>query len=183
MLKSFGGLCCASVFLMSAAYAQVAPSGFNRPAVPAPAPAAPVLVAPSPPPVAVVLPSDTIIQVTSPEEITSIKMKEGDVHMLQVASDVMHNGVVVIPRGAPVKGTITFRTGKGIGGKSAKFEITFNTVTVGGREYALKGKHRQDGKGNTVAALLGSMLVSGRSAIITSGQVLSAFTAVPIPIS
>ncbi len=124
---------------------------------------------------------DTIIQVTPTEEISSIKMKEGDSYMLQVATDVTYNGVVIIPRGAPVKGTITWRTGKGIGGKSAKFEMTFNTVTVRGQQYALKGKHRQEGRGNTVAALLGSMFISGRSAIMTSGQIVTAFTAVPIP--
>jgi hypothetical protein len=129
----------------------------------------------------VVLPMDTMIQVTPVNEITSIKMKEGDTYMMQVAADVAQNGVVVIPRGAPVKGTITWRTGKGIGGKSAKFDMTFNTVTVQGHQYALKGKHRQEGKGNTVAALLGSMFVSGRSAIITSGQVVTAFTAEAIP--
>jgi hypothetical protein len=130
-----------------------------------------------------VLPMDTMIQVTPVEEITSIKMKEGDTYMMQVAADVAQNGVVVIPRGAPVRGTITWRTGKGIGGKSAKFDMTFNSVTVQGRQFALKGKHRQEGPGNTVAALLGSMFVSGRSAIITSGQVVNAFTAEAIPVA
>jgi hypothetical protein len=124
---------------------------------------------------------DTMLSVTPVDEITSIKMKEGDTYMLQVATDVAQNGVVVIPRGAPVKGTITWRTGKGIGGKSAKFDMTFSTVTVHGKPYALTGKHRQEGKGNTVAALLGSMFISGRSAIMTSGQVVNAFTAEPIP--
>lgn len=129
------------------------------------------------------LPADTIIQVTPVQEITSIKMVEGDQHRLQVATDVSYNGVVVIPRGAPVIGTITYRTGKGIGGKSAKFEMTFNNVTVRGRQYALKGKHRQEGKGNTVGALLGSIIISGRSAIMSSGQVVNAFTAEPIPVA
>jgi hypothetical protein len=129
----------------------------------------------------VVLPADTIIQVTPSNEITSIKMKEGYSYMLQVASDVAQNGTVVIPRGAPVKGTITWRTGKGIGGKSAKFEITFNSVTVGGKSYALKGKHRQEGRGNTVGALLGSIIITGKSAVMTSGQIVNAFTAEAIP--
>ncbi len=110
-------------------------------------------------------------------------MKEGDVRMLQTAADAAYNGVIVIPRGAPVKATVTWRTGKGVGGKSAKFELTFNSVTVNGREYALKGTHRQEGRGNTVAALLGSMIISGHSAVMTSGQVVNAFTAEPIPAS
>lgn len=148
---------------------------------PAETTAAPVQAPIAPTASSVVLPQDTIIQVTPVNEITSIKMKEGDVHMLQVLSDVAEKGVVVIPRGSPVKATVTWRTGKGIGGKSAKFELTFNHVTVGGKQYSLKGKHRQEGKGNTVGALLGSILISGKSAIITSGQSLNAFTAEAIP--
>ncbi len=130
---------------------------------------------------AMMLPTDTVIQVTPVQEITSINMKVGDVQMLQVASDVAQNGVVIIPRGAPVKSTVSYRTGKGIGGKSAKFELTFNSVTVNGTSYALKGKHRQEGRGNTVAALLGSMVITGKSAVVASGQAMNAFTAEPIP--
>lgn len=131
--------------------------------------------------VAGALPPDTVIQVTPVQEISSIGMKVGDKETLQVATDVAQNGVVIIPRGAPVTGTISWRTGKGIGGKSAKFDLTFDTVNVHGTAYRLKGKHRQEGKGNTVAALLGSMVISGHSAVIESGQQLNAFTAEPIP--
>jgi len=130
----------------------------------------------------VALPADTVIQVVPVEDITSIHMKEGDQERLQVAADVVHDGVVVIPRGSPVAATVTWRTGKGIGGKSAKFDLTFNTVSVNGHQYALKGKHRQEGKGNTVAALLGSMVISGHSAVMESGQMVNAFTAEPIPV-
>jgi hypothetical protein len=76
-----------------------------------------------------------------------------------------------------------YHTGKAVGGKSAKFELTFNTVSVHGRDYALTGKHRQEGKGNTVAALLGSMIISGHSAIMTTGQVINAVSAEPISAS
>jgi hypothetical protein len=128
------------------------------------------------------LPANTMIPVTPVQEITTIKMKEGDTYTLQTASDVTEKGVVVIPRGAPVNCTITWRTGKGIGGKSAKFDLTFNSVMVGVKPYALKGKHRQEGKGNTVAALLGSMVISGHSAVMASGQIVNAFTVDPIPV-
>ena len=110
-------------------------------------------------------------------------MKEGDQERLQVASDVAQNGAVIIPRGSTVVGTITWRTGKGVGGKSAKFDLTFNSVTVNGRQYALKGKHRQEGKGNTLVALFGTMIATGHSAVMESGQVVSAFTAEPIPLA
>lgn len=129
------------------------------------------------------LPADTVVQVVPVNDITSMHMKEGDVQRLQVATDVVENGVVVIPRGSPVRATVTWRTGKGIGGKSAKFDLTFNAVSVRGHEYALKGKHRQEGKGNTMAALLGSMVISGHSAVMESGQMANAFTAEPIPVT
>ena len=128
------------------------------------------------------LPADTVIQIVPVEDITSMHMKEGDKERLQVASDVAENGLVVIPRGSTVVGTITWRTGKGIGGKSAKFDLTFNSVTVNGHQYALKGKHRQEGKGNTLVALFGTMVATGHSAVMESGQVVTAFTAEPIPL-
>ena len=146
----------------------------------------PATVAPAPtvvPAVArIVLPANTVVVVTPVQEITSIHMKKGDVQMLQVANDLVSNGVVVVPRGAPVKATVTWRTGKGIGGKSAKFELTFDSVNVRGVDHPLKGKWRQEGRGNTVAALLGSMLISGHSAVMNSGQMVNAFTAEDIAI-
>lgn len=126
------------------------------------------------------LPNNTMIVVTPVNEITSKKMKEGDKVAFQVASDVVENGQVIIPRGSPVVGTISWRTGKGIGGKSAKFDVTFDTVNTAGKDWKLRGTHRQEGKGNTTAALLGSMLISGRSAVMTPGQLVNIFTAEPI---
>jgi hypothetical protein len=95
--------------------------------------------------------------------------------------DVVENGAVVIPRGSPVTGMISWKTGRAIGGKSGKFEVEFKSVTVNGREMGLTGKHRQEGRGNTVGALLGSILISGRSAVMVLGQTVPAFTAEPIP--
>ena len=129
----------------------------------------------------IVLPQDTVIQIAAVEEITSKHMHEGDVQRLQVVNDVTQDGRVIIPRGAPVKATVTWRTGKGIVGKSAKFELTFNSVNVMGKDFALKGKHRQEGRGNTLAALLGSSIITGHSAVMQSGQMVTAFTAEPIP--
>lgn len=127
-----------------------------------------------------VLPADTIINVTPTTELTSKQMKEGDDVVFQIANDVAENGTVFLRRGLPVKAKITWKTGKAIGGKSAKFEVSFLSVNANGKSWQLKGKHRQEGKGNTVAALLGSMLVSGHSATMSPGQIVTAFTAEPI---
>ncbi|UAK24345.1 hypothetical protein [Sphingomonas nostoxanthinifaciens] len=80
---------------------------------------------PMPPPIpaasaaAANLPANTVVPLISAEEISSINMKVGDTHQLQVASDITEGGKVVIPRGAAVATVVTWRTGKGIGGKSA----------------------------------------------------------------
>lgn len=98
-----------------------------------------------------------------------------------VVNDVVEQGNIAIPRGSKVEATVTFKTGKAIGGKSGKFEVSFDKITVRGASYAMRGTHRQEGKGNTVAAVFGSMLVSGRSAVMRPGDLASAFTADQIP--
>lgn len=127
------------------------------------------------------LPASTMISIASDTEISSKKIEVGQKFAFFVTADVVENGVVVIPRGSKVESTVTFKTGKAIGGKSGKFELSFDKIMLGGKQYALRGTHRQEGKGNTVAAVFGSMLVSGRSAVMLPGQPVSAFTNEAIP--
>lgn len=132
-------------------------------------------------PAARVVPPSTVLTVTPLAEITSKRIEEGDKFQFSVVADVVEGGVIAIPRGSIVQGTITWKTGRAIGGKSGKFEVTFDHVTVNGRNYKLTGLHRQEGRGNSVGALLGSMIVSGRSAVMLPGQMANAITAEPIP--
>lgn len=127
-----------------------------------------------------ILAAGTLLTVAPMQDITSKKAKEGTEYEFQVVNDVVEQGYVVIPRGSPVKGAMTWKTGRAIGGKSGKFDITFKSVNIGGKSVLLRGVHRQEGKGNTVGALLGSMFISGRSAVMTQGQIVNAFTAEPI---
>ena len=154
----------------SAAFAQEA-----APVMPPPAPVATAA------PVSRIVPPSTVLTVTPLVEITSKKIEEGDKFQFSVVSDVVEGGVVAIPRGSMVQGTITWKTGRAIGGKSGKFEVTFDHVTVNGKNYKLSGLHRQEGRGNSVGALLGSMIISGRSAVMLPGQMANAITAEPIP--
>ena len=101
-------------------------------------------------------------------------IKEGDRFQFQVVNDVVENGLVVIPRGSIATGIVSMQTGRAIGGKSGKFDITFENVVANGRSFPLGGVHRQEGKGNTVGALLGSILISGRSAVMLQGQIVTA---------
>jgi hypothetical protein len=127
------------------------------------------------------LPASTLVPVTPDTEITSKKVEVGDKFNFSVVNDVLENGTVAIPRGSKVEGTITWKTGKAVGGKSGKFEVTFNKINVRGTDYAMRGVHRQEGKGNTVAAVFATWLVSGRSAVMQPGQFVNAFTVDSIP--
>lgn len=127
------------------------------------------------------LPLNTLVMVTPATEITSKKMKEGTKRQFLVVQDIIQDGVIVIPRGSTVEATVTWRTGKGILGKSAKFELSFDWVRVDAQNWRLRGKHRQEGRGNTAGALLGATFITGRSAIMVPGQVVNVFTAEPIP--
>jgi len=128
-----------------------------------------------------ILAPSTLISVTPLQEISSKRVAVGQKVEFAVVNDITENGVVAIPRGSQVEGTISFKTGKAVGGKSGKFEVTFNKVNVRGHDYAMRGMHRQEGKGNTVAAVFATWLVSGRSAVMQPGQFAEAFTAEPIP--
>jgi hypothetical protein len=120
------------------------------------------------------LPAGTQISLASVQELSSKHIKEGEHYQFQVVNDVIDNGVVVIPRGSMASGVVSMQTGRAIGGKSGKFDITFESVTANGVTFPLSGVHRQEGKGNTVGALLGSILISGRSAVMLPGQVVTA---------
>lgn len=126
-----------------------------------------------------ILPAGTLIKLTPMEELASSKVKVGDRYKFTVVEDVVEQGATLIPRGSIATGIINWKTGKAIGGKSGKFEITFESLTANGRTVPLMGKHRQEGKGNTAAALFGSMLISGRSAMLQPGTIVNAMVKEP----
>lgn len=129
------------------------------------------------------MPANTIVSITPRAEISSKHVEEGQKVAFVVVEDVVENGVVVIPRGSIVQANIPWKTGRAIGGKSGKFEVAFESVSVNGKSYAMSGQYRQEGRGNSVGALLGSMVVTGRSAVMLPGQIVTAFTNEPIPYS
>jgi hypothetical protein len=133
-------------------------------------------VAPQAAPATRMLPAGTIVSLTPLEELSSKHIKEGQRFSFVVVNDVTEKGVVVIPRGSKATGVISMQTGRAIGGKSGKFDVSFESVTANGITFPLSGVHRQEGKGNTVGALFGSILISGRSAVMLPGEVVTAMT-------
>lgn len=120
------------------------------------------------------LPAGTMVSLSPLEALSSKHIKRGDHYQFMVVNDVTENGVVVIPRGSMATGVVSMQTGRGIVGKSGKFEISFVDVTANGVTFPLMGVHREEGKGNTVGALLGSMWISGHSALMLPGEVVTA---------
>jgi hypothetical protein len=122
------------------------------------------------------LPAGTLVSLSPLQEINSKRMREGQRFDFMVVEDVAENGVVVIPRGSRATGVITAQTGRAIGGKSGKFDISFESVVANNVRFPLTGITRREGNGNTVGALFGLIFISGRSATLLPGQVVTAMT-------
>jgi len=133
------------------------------------------------------LPANTELTVTPNSDLSSKKLKEGDSFMFSTVYDVLMNNQIVIPKGTRGQGKVLWRTGKGAFGKSAKMDLSFQWLDMGGRRIVVEGTHRQEGQGNT-AATVGTVLaagvfgafVTGKSATVPHGMQLRAFTAEPI---
>jgi hypothetical protein len=122
------------------------------------------------------LPAGTLVRLSPLQEISSKHMREGQRFPFVVVEDVVEDGVTVIPRGSSATGVVTAQTGRAVGGKSGKFDISFESVTANGVRFALTGMSRKEGKGNTMGALFGLIFISGRSATLLPGEVVTAFT-------
>jgi hypothetical protein len=122
------------------------------------------------------LPAGTLVSLSPLQEISSKHMREGQRFDFMVVEDVAENGVVVIPRGSRATGIVTAQTGRAIGGKSGKFDISFDSVIANNVRFPLTGITRREGNGNTVGALFGLIFISGRSATLLPGQVVTAMT-------
>ncbi len=114
-------------------HTRAAAPAASTPAIPAsaPAPQAPV-PAPLPP---LVAGAGTPIDLVVADTITTATAHVGDPVAASVANDVRDaSGVVVIPAGSPVRGSVAASSGSG---HSPHLDVRFTTVSVGGRDYAL----------------------------------------------
>lgn len=127
------------------------------------------------------------VVVTPNDTLSSKSLKVGDKFKISTVFDVMQEGYVLIPRGTPGEASVSYRTGKGAFGKSAKLEVTFNSLKLGDRVIPLNGTYRSEGQGNAGAAVgavvavgVFGAFVTGHSATLTNGQQLRAHTADPV---
>jgi hypothetical protein len=157
------------------------------------APLPPVVATAQPAPVGTeaVLPANTELLVSMNEEVTTKggKVEEGHTFRLSVVHDVKLGDYVVIPKGTPAVGEVTWKTGKGAFGKSGKMEIAVRYLDMNGRRVPLTGTFRQEGEGNTAATVAGVIaagvfagFITGKSATIPQGRELKVFTKDALPV-
>ncbi len=125
------------------------------------------------------------------EELTTKggQAKEGQMFRLTVVHDVKVNGVTVIPMGTPATGEVTWKTGRAVFGKSGKMEIALRYVDLDGERIEIAGEYRQEGEGDTLAAVGAVVLaapllvITGKSAVIPRGKEMMAHTVSPFTVT
>jgi len=134
-----------------------------------------------------VLPASTSVTVALADDLSSRDSKYGDRFDLTVSRDVMIGNYLIIPRGTPAHGQITYRTGKGAFGKSGKIEFDITDLNLNGQIVPLSGHFREAGEGNAnaavgvvlVAGVFGA-LVTGHSSVVKQGREYQVYTREPI---
>lgn len=139
------------------------------------------------------LPPNTIVYVSLNADLTTKHTHQGDQFDVTTTRPVIVDGYVVIPQGTLGHGRISYRTGKGVMGKSAKMEFELTELEVGNQVVPIKGHYRLEGDGNTGAtvgivaagALTGvgiipALFVTGRSASAAQGTEYRAATSAPV---
>jgi hypothetical protein len=137
------------------------------------------------------LPSATQVWVSPNGEITSSNLQEGGRFDVTVTRDVMLGDYIVIPRGTPGHGSVTWRTGRGVYGKSAKMEFDLTDIVIDGTVVPIAGHYRLEGQGNTGATLgvavaagvIAAAFVTGHSATAPQNSEWKAYTLAPLKVA
>jgi len=130
------------------------------------------------------------ISVVTDQSVSSKTAKVGQTITGSVAQDVTSDGKVVIPKGAPVKLTVSSVQASGRLSTPAKLYLRLRTVTVGGKTYTiatssagrtLGGKGKRDagfiGGGAAGGAVIGALAGGGKGAAIGAAAGAGAGTA------
>ena len=113
------------------------------------------------------LAAGTPITLAVAQEANSSTHRAGDTISLTVLNDVRIGDTIVIPRGTPAQGEITWRTGKGAFGKSGKLEFSLRHIDLGGQRLPVSGDYRQEGEGNTIATGIAILAVGVFAGFVT----------------
>jgi hypothetical protein len=139
----------------------------------------------------IVVPASTDVVVALTQPVTSRNARIGQRIPVVLTRDVMVGNTVAIPRGTRGWSEVTWRTGRGVYGKSGKVELTLRSLDVNGQPVAIGGRLREEGDGNTaatvgvalLAGLLPAAVVIGHSAVIPEGREIRGTVAAPATIA
>jgi hypothetical protein len=136
------------------------------------------------------VPKGTAISVVTDQTVSSRIAKVGQPVSGSVARDVVVGGKVVIPKGSPVKLSVSAVQASGRLSTPAKLYLHLRTVTVNGKEYTFatssagrseKGKGKRDagfiGGGAAGGAVIGALAGGGKGAAIGAAAGAGAGTA------
>jgi hypothetical protein len=128
------------------------------------------------------VPAGVKISVVTDQSVSSKTAKVGQTVTGSVGQDVTSGGKVVIPKGSPVKLTVSSVQASGRLSTPAKLYLRLRSVTVGGKTYTiatssagrtLGGKGKRDagfiGGGAAGGAIIGALAGGGKGAAIGAG--------------
>ncbi|PZQ52080.1 MAG: hypothetical protein DI555_19830 [Novosphingobium pentaromativorans] len=168
-------LCAAIIARPAAAQTQASPAQIVTAS-----PAAAVLPAAQPE----VMRAGLAIPLVTREELTTKKKKlrVGQRFQMEVAENITHNGVIVIPAGTPAIGEVTEVRNKGMWGKSGYIGARVVSLNLNGRNVRLSGTFDDKGvtgTGGVIAAValipVAGFFTTGTSAFIASGAGVKGF--------
>ncbi len=173
----------AAVALMLASGVQTAPEQASESTQSVPVPVPDAEPAPTTTPAVVTVPAGTSILVSLTSELSSRSSNQGDWFQVVVHEDLVHQGVIVVPKGTIGHGEVTFASRKGGFGKSGIIGISLRYLDLNGQKFALDGRYREVGKSGDGAAAATMFavgvfagFVTGKSSAIPQGRVLKART-------
>jgi hypothetical protein len=136
------------------------------------------------------IPAGAKISVVTDQSVNSKTAKAGQTVTGSVAHDVTVDSKVVIPKGSPVKLTVSSVQASGRLSTPAKLYLRLRSVTVGGKTYTIAtssagrtegGKGKRDagfiGGGAAGGAIIGALAGGGKGAAIGAGAGAGAGTA------
>lgn len=130
-----------------------------------------------------VLAAGTAVPLELAHEVSSRTHGQGNRIALRVADDVLVDGRIVIPRGAPGLAEVLRHRAKGAFGRAGLLELRLLNVQAGGRLIRLDGKREHAGRsgatpalasGIVVSAVLGS-IIKGKHATLPAGTSLTGY--------
>ncbi len=140
------------------------PQGEEAGRTTAPPPVAAAEPPPQPEPIIKTVPAGTAIEVSFLDGVSSKSSQAGDSFRARVAKDVLQDGIVVIPAGSVVVGSVTEAVSlKKIGGQ-AKLALAFNKLELtSGRSAPISASFAETGKSETGkdAATIGGATAGG----------------------